>query len=160
MSFKTAPAANMAEIAAMVERREVGYSLESAFYASQEVYDLDMKAIFGEHWIFVASEAEIPEPGDFVTVEIDTQSLIIVRDDDDDSRKNEAEPPSPTMNEAGDTEVGSGNGSNPSTAPPSSDESPPADQASGGGVAAPDSLFAGLDRAVPRVSVQQIDVTD
>ena len=31
MSFKTAPAANMAEIAAMVERREVGYSLESAF---------------------------------------------------------------------------------------------------------------------------------
>ena len=80
MSFKTAPAANMAEIAAMVERREVGYSLESAFYASQEVYDLDIKAIFGQHWIFVASEAEIPDEGDFVTVEIDTQSIIVVRD--------------------------------------------------------------------------------
>ncbi len=86
MSFKTAPAANMAEIAAMVERREVGYSLESAFYASQEVYDLDIKAIFGQHWIFVASEAEIPEPGDFVTIEIDTQSLIITRDDDEQIR--------------------------------------------------------------------------
>ena len=68
MSFKTAPAANMAEIAALVERREVGYSLESVFYASQEVYDLDMKAIFGQHWLFVATEAEIPEAGDFVTV--------------------------------------------------------------------------------------------
>ena len=86
MSFKTAPAANMAEIAAMVERREVGYSLESAFYASQEVYDLDMKAIFGQYWLFVATEAEIPEAGDYVTVEIGTHSLIIVRDDDEEVR--------------------------------------------------------------------------
>jgi Rieske 2Fe-2S family protein len=86
VSFKTGPAANVAEIAAMVERREVGYSLEAPFYASQEVYDLDLKVIFGEHWLFVAAEAEIPEPGDFVTVEIDTQSLIIVRDDDEEVR--------------------------------------------------------------------------
>lgn len=86
MSFKTGPAANIAETVAMVERREVGYSLEAPFYTSQEVYDLDMKAIFGEHWLFVSTEAEIPEPGDYVTVEIGTQSLIIVRDDDEEVR--------------------------------------------------------------------------
>ena len=86
MSFKTGPAANVAEIAAMVERREVGYSLEAPFYASQEVYDLDMKVIFGQHWLFVSTEAEVPEPGDYVTVEIGTYSLIIVRDDDEEIR--------------------------------------------------------------------------
>jgi len=86
VSFKTGPAANVAEIAAMVERREVGYSLEAPFYASQEVYDLDMKVIFGQHWLFVSTEAEVPEPGDYVTVEIGTYSLIIVRDDDEEIR--------------------------------------------------------------------------
>lgn len=86
MSFKTGPAANVAEIAAMVERREVGYSLEAPFYASQEVYDLDLAAIFGGHWLFVAAEAELPEPGDYVTVQIGAYSMIVIRDDDEEVR--------------------------------------------------------------------------
>ena len=38
----------------------------------------------GAHWLFVATEAEIPEPGDYVTVDIGRYSVIIVRDDDED----------------------------------------------------------------------------
>lgn len=86
MTYKTGPAANTDVIAGLVERRQVGYSLESAFYASQDVYNLDIQAIFGKHWLFVSTEAEIPEPGDYVTVEIGPQSLIIVRDDDEEVR--------------------------------------------------------------------------
>ena len=38
--------------------------------------------MFASHWIFVATIAEIPEPGDFVTVEIGSYSIIVVHDDD------------------------------------------------------------------------------
>lgn len=62
--------------------RRAGYTLEAPFYTSREVFDLDLALIFGRHWIFVAVEGEIPEPGDYVTVEIGTASVIVVRDDD------------------------------------------------------------------------------
>ena len=35
-------------------------------------------AIFAEHWIFAATEAELREPGDFVTVEVGRSSVIVV----------------------------------------------------------------------------------
>ncbi|WP_235432262.1 aromatic ring-hydroxylating oxygenase subunit alpha, partial [Nostocoides japonicum] len=71
------------DIEGMVARRVPGYSLESGFYTSAEVYALDLEVIFGRHWLFCATEAEIPEPGDFVTVEVGSTSVIIVRDDDE-----------------------------------------------------------------------------
>jgi glycine betaine catabolism A len=72
--------------AALVGRRVPGYSLEAPFYTSQEIFDLDMEAIFTKHWLFVAAEAELPEPGDYVTVEVGPSSVIIVRDDDEQVR--------------------------------------------------------------------------
>ena len=74
------------DLAALVDRREAGFSLEAPFYSSQEVFDLDMAAIWTKHWLFVAAEAELPEPGDFVTVEVGPSSVIIVRDDDEQVR--------------------------------------------------------------------------
>lgn len=71
-----------AEVADLVAGRVPGHSLATPFYASREVFDLDVDLIFGRHWIFVAAEAEIPEEGDYVTVDLDTESVIIVRDDD------------------------------------------------------------------------------
>ena len=45
-----------------------------------------MAAIWTKHWLFVAAEAELPEPGDYVTVEVGPSSVIIVRDDDEEVR--------------------------------------------------------------------------
>ena len=70
----------------LVARRVPGYSLEAPFYTSQEVFDLDMAAIWTKHWLFVAAEAELPEPGDYVTVEVGRTSVIVVRDDDEEVR--------------------------------------------------------------------------
>ena len=67
---------------ALVARRKPGHSLEAAFYTSPEALDLDLRLIFGRHWIFAASEPELPEPGDYVTVEIGRTSVLLVRDDD------------------------------------------------------------------------------
>ncbi|MEI7292832.1 aromatic ring-hydroxylating dioxygenase subunit alpha [Paraburkholderia tropica] len=71
-----------ADIRALLARREEGYSLEAPFYRSEEIFALDMEAIFRQHWIQVAVEPEVPEPGDYVTVELGGDSILIVRDDD------------------------------------------------------------------------------
>lgn len=73
-------------IRALIANRRPGYSLDADFYLSPAIFDLDMQAIFGRHWIFVAVEPEVPEPGDYVTVDIGQQSVVILRDDDDQLR--------------------------------------------------------------------------
>lgn len=71
------------EIESLVKSREVGFSLEAPFYVSPEIHDLDIAAIFAKHWLFVASEPEIAEAGDYVTVDIGPYSIILLRDDDE-----------------------------------------------------------------------------
>lgn len=70
------------ELRAMILRRRQGYSLEAPFYLSEEVFSLDMEAIFGCHWIYVGVEPDIPEPGDYFTVPLGRASVVVVRDDD------------------------------------------------------------------------------
>lgn len=74
------------EIESLVKTRKVGYSLEAPFYTNQEVFDLDVAAIFAKHWLFSAAEAEIPDAGDYVTVDVGPYSVIILRDDDEEIR--------------------------------------------------------------------------
>ncbi len=66
----------------LLERRRPGYSLEAPFYLSHEVFQADVQRIFGQHWIFVAVEPQIPEAGDYLTVDVGKNSIIILRDDD------------------------------------------------------------------------------
>ncbi|WP_372426465.1 aromatic ring-hydroxylating oxygenase subunit alpha [Salinarimonas chemoclinalis] len=66
----------------LLARRRPGHSLEAPFYTAPEIFERDLALIFGRHWIFVAVEGEVAEPGDYVTVEIGTASIIVVRDDD------------------------------------------------------------------------------
>lgn len=67
---------------ALIANRVPGHSLDAPFYLSQQVFDLDMEAIFARHWIHVAVEPDIPEPGDYITVDVGRHSVVIVRDDD------------------------------------------------------------------------------
>jgi glycine betaine monooxygenase A len=70
------------DLSALIASRRPGFTLPAAFYLSPQVFARDLELIFGRHWIFVGTEPEIAEPGDFFTVEIGTDSIIIVRDDD------------------------------------------------------------------------------
>jgi Rieske 2Fe-2S family protein len=62
--------------------RTPGHSLPGPLYTSRTAYEDDLAAVFGASWIFVASEAELAEPGDYVTIDIDRRSIMLVRDDD------------------------------------------------------------------------------
>jgi Rieske 2Fe-2S family protein len=70
------------DLAGLIASRRPGHSLPAPFYLSPEIYQRDLSLIFGRHWIFVGVEPEIPEAGDLFTVDIGSDSIIIVRDDD------------------------------------------------------------------------------
>ena len=56
-----------------------GYSLPQEFYSDQMIHRLDMAAIFQKEWIFVGPECELPQPGDYVTLQIDVAPVIVLR---------------------------------------------------------------------------------
>jgi glycine betaine catabolism A len=66
----------------LITNRRKGYTLPASFYLSKEIHDLDIAEIFSKHWIYVAIEPDIAEPGDYIKVDIGHNSIIIVRDDD------------------------------------------------------------------------------
>jgi Rieske 2Fe-2S family protein len=66
----------------LVETRKPGHALARAFYTSDEIFKLDILAIFGQHWIYVGVEPDIAEPGDVMTVDIGNHAILIVRHDD------------------------------------------------------------------------------
>ncbi|MCH7783677.1 Rieske (2Fe-2S) protein, partial [candidate division KSB1 bacterium] len=55
-------------------------ALPREYYQSETIYEEELEKIFYKRWLFVCREEEIPEPGDFLTVEIGDESIIIVRD--------------------------------------------------------------------------------
>ncbi len=66
----------------LVARRQPGRPLEAPFYVSRAFHDLDIEAVFARSWLYVAAEAQIPGPGDYITVDIGPYSVILVRGDD------------------------------------------------------------------------------
>lgn len=72
----------LAEIEGLLARRREGFSLEAPFYTDAELFQADMEAIFGQQWVFAASIAELPEPGDYVTVDYGPYSLILLHNDE------------------------------------------------------------------------------
>lgn len=72
-----------ADIAEQIAARVPGYPLPSNFYTSDEIYAIDTSVIFGQYWFFAAVEAQIPEAGDYVTIEVGPYSVIVLRDDEE-----------------------------------------------------------------------------
>ncbi|WP_034410487.1 aromatic ring-hydroxylating oxygenase subunit alpha [Derxia gummosa] len=70
------------KIRELIANRRPGYCLDAPFYTDEAIYKLDIEAIFGKHWIYVGVEPEVAEAGDFLTVEIGGESVLVVRHDD------------------------------------------------------------------------------
>lgn len=59
-----------------------GFALPGAFFNDDTLFAAEMEYLFGRHWLFVASEAEIPEGGDYRTLQIGPWPIFILRRDD------------------------------------------------------------------------------
>jgi glycine betaine catabolism A len=69
-------------LASLLSSRRPGFALPSAFFSDERVYAADLEHIFARHWLFVASEPEIPEAGDYRAYQIGPYPIFILRQDD------------------------------------------------------------------------------
>ena len=54
--------------------------LPGEFYNSPAIYQLEKERIFLKEWLCVARAEEIEKPGDFMTVQVMDESVILARD--------------------------------------------------------------------------------
>ena len=72
------------EISDLIDSRIAGYSLPRAFFCDNTIYQADLKCIWYQDWIFVGFTCQLPDVGDFMTVQLGTDSLIVARTTSDD----------------------------------------------------------------------------
>ncbi|MEI4488515.1 aromatic ring-hydroxylating dioxygenase subunit alpha [Frigidibacter sp. MR17.14] len=64
----------------LLQERQRGFSLPGAFYVDDDMFEADLEAVFATDWLFAGSVAEIRGPGDYITMEIGRDSIVILRD--------------------------------------------------------------------------------
>jgi Rieske 2Fe-2S family protein len=69
-------------VAALLNRYQPGLALPGAFFNDDALYAAELEYIFGRHWLFVATEPEIPEGGDYRTYQIGPWPIFLLRGDD------------------------------------------------------------------------------
>jgi Rieske 2Fe-2S family protein len=69
-------------VQALLEQRRDGFSLPQPFYVDDAFHDADLAAVFGTDWLFACNVCEIRNPGDYLTLEIGVNSVIVLRDRD------------------------------------------------------------------------------
>ena len=66
-------------VSAWVAACRPGWSLPGPFYSDQAVYHADIERIWRRGWLFAGHSCEIPKPGDYFTLQVDTDSVVIIR---------------------------------------------------------------------------------
>lgn len=64
------------ELGSLIHENEV----DAKVYTDQQIFDLEMQNIFGGAWVYVAHESQLPEAGSYLTTEVGTKPIIVVRD--------------------------------------------------------------------------------
>ncbi len=68
---------------AVVDDAEAGvYRANRSIFTDEEVFELEMKHIFEGNWIYLAHESQLPNNGDYFTVYMGRQPVVITRDKD------------------------------------------------------------------------------
>src|ERR1700727_2823645 len=55
-------------------------------YRDPEVFALEMERIFKRTWVFMAHESELPAGGDYLTMQIGAEPVVLARGEDDEGR--------------------------------------------------------------------------
>jgi Rieske 2Fe-2S family protein len=63
-------------------------TLPGKYYHNQDIYDEEVEKIFYKFWILACREEEIPDVGDFKLIQVEDESIILVKDKDNQVRAN------------------------------------------------------------------------
>lgn len=58
---------------------DTNFTLPPRFYTSNEIFEAELERIFYSRWIYVACEADIPKPGDYVALKLGARSFFLQR---------------------------------------------------------------------------------
>jgi len=67
-----------AALAALVQDDRIHRDL----YLSRDIFDLEMTRLWARAWLFVGHESQVPQPGDYTSLDLAGQPVILVRHDD------------------------------------------------------------------------------
>ncbi|WP_163575848.1 aromatic ring-hydroxylating oxygenase subunit alpha [Halomonas faecis] len=74
------PLAKAREAAAdMLQSKASNFSLPQPFYTDARLFELDMQEIFEKEWLFAGMTCEIPAKGNFMTLDVGSNPIVIVR---------------------------------------------------------------------------------
>ncbi|MES3675063.1 aromatic ring-hydroxylating dioxygenase subunit alpha [Halomonas elongata] len=65
--------------AEMLTQRRRHFSLPQPFYNDERLFQLDIQEIFSKEWLFAGLTCELPSKGNFITLEIGDNPVVIVR---------------------------------------------------------------------------------
>lgn len=83
-SLSTNRASSEKEVtAARLPARRTGWTLPQPYFNDPEIYRLDVDRIWRTGWLFAGHGCEIPAAGDYFLVELDTESIIVIRGEND-----------------------------------------------------------------------------
>lgn len=74
------------ELDRLIARQQPGHPLTGEFYRSPEVYERDLERVVWPGWIVAAHASELAEPGDYLLLDIDRESVIVTRDQEGEVR--------------------------------------------------------------------------
>ena len=71
-----------AELTELLARRRAGWTLPQPFFNSDAIYRHDLDRIWRTGWLFAGHTCEISRTGDYFLVEVDCDSIVVIRGDD------------------------------------------------------------------------------
>ncbi|REJ70356.1 MAG: aromatic ring-hydroxylating dioxygenase subunit alpha [Planctomycetota bacterium] len=71
-----------AHLRQLIASRVPGHGLPRPFYQEDAVYGTEIDAIWRRGWVFAGHSCQLREPGDYLTLTLDTDPLVVLRDDD------------------------------------------------------------------------------
>jgi phenylpropionate dioxygenase-like ring-hydroxylating dioxygenase large terminal subunit len=66
-------------LAALLQARRAGHALPRAFYTDPEIFEFDLRRMLFRHWFCAGHASSIARPGDYLLVDLGSESIIIVR---------------------------------------------------------------------------------
>lgn len=66
-------------IAGLLDQRLSGHSLPRDFYVDEQIFQADIEAVFETDWLFACSTVEIPRPGDYLTLRVGHNPIVVLR---------------------------------------------------------------------------------
>ena len=70
----------------LIARQTPGYALEREFYTDPAIFERDLTRVLLRHWFCAGHVSSVPNPGDFLVVDLGQESVIVVRNPDGDIR--------------------------------------------------------------------------